>query len=185
MFAQHLSGLHRAIIESYCIDYNASRVAKLFGCEPRDVTLAARSRVGKEYVKYLESKRLERTKISADRVLNELARIAFCDLRSIVRVDENGKVTATPSDALSADDAACVSEVSQMKDGGLRIKTHDKMAALDKLGKHLALFTDVVDNRISVNTMPEVRVGDNPVHFDIGSDPVKTPKTKGKDNEED
>ena len=40
--------------------------------------------------------------------------------------------------------AAAVAEVSQTVNGALRVKMHDKHAALVLLGKHLGLFTDNV-----------------------------------------
>jgi hypothetical protein len=40
--------------------------------------------------------------------------------------------------------AAAVAEVSQTVNGALRVKMHDKHAALVSLGRHLGLFTDHV-----------------------------------------
>ena len=40
--------------------------------------------------------------------------------------------------------AAAVAEVSQTVNGALRVKLHDKHAALVSLGRHLGLFTDHV-----------------------------------------
>lgn len=44
-----------------------------------------------------------------------------------------------------------ISEVSMSKDGTLKFKLHDKMAALDKLGRHLSMFTDKVEHTGQVN----------------------------------
>jgi hypothetical protein len=44
----------------------------------------------------------------------------------------------------SGEAAAAVAEVSQTVNGALRVKMHDKHAALVSLGRHLGLFTDHV-----------------------------------------
>ncbi len=49
---------------------------------------------------------------------------------------------------LSDDDAAMVAEVSETvtKDGGsLKVKSHDKVRALELLGKHLGIFVDKIE----------------------------------------
>ena len=45
-----------------------------------------------------------------------------------------------PSDRLNANTAAAIAEVSQGSTGALRIKMHDKQAALVALGKHLGMY---------------------------------------------
>lgn len=86
--------------------------------------------------------RAKRTEITADRVLKEIARIAFLDTRSLVSWDQDG-VTVVPSSELSDDDAAAVAsaEVVFSGDGDrvVRVKPHDKMDALKLLMKHLGL----------------------------------------------
>ena len=98
----------------------------------------------------------ERNMVTAENVLAELAKIGFADIKQYLRygtekvqVDVDGEgnpvydykqtVEAKPSDEV---DGTLVSEVSIGKDGTFKFKLHDKMAALDKMGKHLGLFTD-------------------------------------------
>jgi hypothetical protein len=47
-----------------------------------------------------------------------------------------------PSADLSPDVAAAISEVSQSKDGTIKVRLHDKNSALEKIGRHLGLFLD-------------------------------------------
>src|SRR5262245_27873329 len=49
-------------------------------------------------------------------------------------------VSLVPSERLDANTAAAIAEVSQGSTGALRIKMHDKQAALVALGKHLGMF---------------------------------------------
>jgi phage terminase small subunit len=53
-------------------------------------------------------------------------------------------VTIVDADEISDEAAAAVAEVSQTVNGALRVKMHDKHAALVSLGRHLGFFTDHV-----------------------------------------
>jgi phage terminase small subunit len=88
-----------------------------------------------------------RAQVTAERVLAEMARIGFADITQAVRV-ENGKVQVIDSAQLSADVTAAIAEVSETRDG-VKLKMHDKRAALEALGKHLGLFKENVN--IDVN----------------------------------
>ena len=84
--------------------------------------------------------------ITAARVLEEYRRIAFADVRDVVQIetvkDGDGnlvqRVVATDTDQLTAEQAAAIAEIGQRADGGLTIKMHSKLAALDALAKRVA-----------------------------------------------
>jgi phage terminase small subunit len=82
--------------------------------------------------------RRRRKLVSADRVLEELARIAFADIRDFATWTEEG-VTLHAPDAIPDDAAAAIAEISQ-RGGAPRIRLHDKKAALLALARHLGLF---------------------------------------------
>jgi hypothetical protein len=105
------------------------------------------------------------------RTMKELERVAFSDVRDIIQwrripiVDSDGsivgyedEVVATPSHELTRDAAASIKEVST-KSGAVRIATHDKLAALDKIARALGLFQDSAPPPSSV-TVNQVNVGD-------------------------
>jgi phage terminase small subunit len=103
--------------------------------------------------------------VTAARVIAELARIGFADIRKVVswrpemtRVAEEAedgqvarevlvsRVTVIGSANLTDDTAAAIAEVSQSANGSLRVKMHDKPAALEKLGRALGMFKDRVEH---------------------------------------
>lgn len=124
------------------------------------VTLAAR-----------QSQVAEKHGITVDRVLSELAKIGFSDLRKAVKWgsrrvqasdDElaaaalaNGEAVFTnsvelvPSEDLDDDTAAAIAEISEGQHG-IKIKMHDKKGALVDLGKHLGMFKDKDEKPASV-----------------------------------
>ena len=88
------------------------------------------------------------------RVHKELERVAFADARDLVQwdrepiLDAAGNVSGyrdvmvpTPSRQVTRDQAASVRSVTT-KSGSLKIDVHDKLNALEKLGKALGLFQD-------------------------------------------
>jgi phage terminase small subunit len=52
------------------------------------------------------------------------------------------RVSLVPSKELDDDTGKAIAEVSQTVNGALRIKMHDKHAALVSIGKHLGMFVD-------------------------------------------
>jgi len=54
------------------------------------------------------------------------------------------RVTIVPTEDVDKATLDAIAEVSQQANGALRVKMHDKHAALVSLGKHLGLFTENV-----------------------------------------
>ena len=111
--------------------------------------------------------RAERTDITADRVLKELAKIGFADIRkavkwqsamiteednpdggdiAVIKTVVTNTVQMVASDELDDETAAAIAEVSQNATGGVKIKLHDKRAALVDIGRHLGMFKDRVEH---------------------------------------
>jgi phage terminase small subunit len=82
--------------------------------------------------------RRRRKLLSADRVLEEFARIAFADIRDYATWDGKS-VTFLGGDEISDDAAAAIAEIAPVGKAP-RIKLHDKKAALNALARHLGLF---------------------------------------------
>ncbi len=99
-------------------------------------------------------KRADKLEITADRVLQEIARLAFNDPRNFFESDGSLKQIHDLDD----DAAACIAgmEVIELFEGageqkhayGLlkKIKIADKGQNLERLGRHLKLFTDKTEH---------------------------------------
>lgn len=85
---------------------------------------------------------IERTRIDADRVKREYARIAFADIGAIAEWDDES-FALLPSALIAPDDRAAIAEV-KLKQGkaGLKatVRLHSKQHALDSLAKLLGLY---------------------------------------------
>lgn len=117
----------------------------------------------------IQSAAAERVGVTVERVVAELSKIAFADLRRAVKwranvtsleadpeTDEQrlavtNEVVLVDSDKLDDEIAGAIAEVSQTDRGGLKIKMHDKLSALEKLGKHLGMFVERHDHTVTVS----------------------------------
>ncbi|CAB4156292.1 Terminase small subunit [uncultured Caudovirales phage] len=89
-----------------------------------------------------------RTHITQQRVLEELAKIGFSNAGDMVELGSDGKTTVDIS-KLSSDQKAAISEIQiETDDKGkqrVRVKLHDKRAALMDIGKHLGMFREKIE----------------------------------------
>lgn len=97
------------------------------------------------------AERSRRTGVNQDRVVLELAKIAFVKLTDII--DEKGKI----KDTATEDDLACLEGYKYKysdTDSGYsverEVKLSSKMKALELLGKHLGMWNDKVDLNVAL-----------------------------------
>lgn len=150
-------------VAEYLIDLNATQAAIRAGYSTKRADAIGYENLRKpEIAKAIEEaqqKRAERTEITQDRVLKELAKIGFSDIRKVIKwgntevrmqdeessamVEHHG-IAIIDSSEIDDDTAAAISEVSQGKEG-IKVKLHDKKGALVDIGRHLGMFTDRLD----------------------------------------
>jgi Resolvase, N terminal domain/Helix-turn-helix domain of resolvase len=105
------------------------------------------------------------------RLIRELERIAYSDARDLAqwdrrpRLDDEGNLVefvdelqVTPSRLLSRDAAALVRSVTT-KSGAIKIETHDKLQALDKLARILGVYQEPPAAAPSPVTVNQVNLG--------------------------
>jgi phage terminase small subunit len=84
--------------------------------------------------------RAARTGVTAQRVIDELMRVAFAEIGALVEWEDDG-ARMKPSAALSRDETAAIAELVLGGDGRIaRLRLHDKGAALGVLARRLRLF---------------------------------------------
>ena len=115
----------------------------------------------------------ERAEVTAEEVIRELKKLGFSSIGNAVdwhneevQVGPEGetktvlvpRVTIVPTEDLDKATLDAIAEVSQRANGALRVKMHDKHAALVSLGKHLGLFTDSVQIKATIGRGARKRV---------------------------
>jgi phage terminase small subunit len=166
-----LTPKQQRFVEEYLIDLNATQAAIRAGYSKKTARKIGQENLTKpdiqKAIKEAMDERSKRTEVTADRVVQELAKIAFSDMKDFVRWNEYG-VTILNSDEV---DGTLLAEVSEtvnynvFPNGGesekrqKKIKLHDKMKALELLGKHLGMWTEKqqveVITPVFVDNVPE------------------------------
>ena len=134
--------------EEYLIDLNATQAAIRAGYKPDTAYAIGAENLKKPQVRAridtAIAEQSRRTGVTADRVVRELARVAFANAEDIVDFD-NAMVRADAS----REDIAAIASVKMKSiptpdgDGVEReIKLADKLRALELLGKHLGMYQD-------------------------------------------
>ena len=98
--------------------------------------------------------REKRTEVTQDRVVQELASIAFAKVTDYVRIRSNGTtsiVVMKSTDDLTDDQVRAIAGIKEGANG-IEIKLNDKEKALELLGRHLGMFKDKVDVSGKVET---------------------------------
>ena len=145
----------KRFIEEYLIDLNATQAAIRAGystdtANEQGCRMLANVSIRSQIDKAI-AERSKRTGVNADRVIMELAKIAFVNATEVI----DPKTATIKADALPEDTAAIQSvKVKTFGEDGLEreIKMADKLKALELLGKHLGMFKDKVELSGSLDT---------------------------------
>lgn len=134
--------------EEYIVDLNATQAAIRAGYSERTANEQGAQLLAKlsiqQRMQELQAERSKRTAITQDRVVQELAAIAFANATDYAQVIRPGVVRITPTAELSAEQ---VKAVAGIKEGanGIEVKLNDKVKALELLGRHLGMFNDKLE----------------------------------------
>ena len=96
-----------------------------------------------EYIQERMEERQKRTEITQDRVLEELAAIAFARAADFAEV-KDGFVIIKDTAGLSEQQIKAIAGIKEGK-FGVELKLNDKEKALELLGRHLGMFKDKVE----------------------------------------
>lgn len=152
--ADGLNDKQRQFCAEYIVDLNGTQAAIRAGYSAKTARAIAQELLVKPEVvakvQALMDERASRTQVTADRVITEVARLGFADLRKLF--DDKGALL--PVDQWPDDIAPAVSsvEVDELFEGfgdnrvqvgyTKKVKLWDKGKALEMLGRHLKLFVD-------------------------------------------
>jgi phage terminase small subunit len=153
MSKDQLTPKQERFCEEYLIDLNATQAAFRAGYSAKTANeqgarLLANVSVASK-IDELKKARAEVTGITAERVLKEIAKLAFFDPRKLL----NGDGTPKAIHELDDETAAAVAGIDIVTKGNddlgyadvMKIKLADKGQNLERLGRHLKLFTERIE----------------------------------------
>lgn len=163
MAEKKLTAKQKRFCDEYLIDLNATQAAIRAGYSPRTAEQAASRlltivKVSDEIAREM-AERSKRTGINQDRVVKELAKLAFVNIADVVDL-ENATVRISATD----EDLACIQSVKiKPSEFGTEreIKLYDKKASLELLGRHLGMFKDKLEVEADMDLNITVDYGDD------------------------
>lgn len=150
-----LTKKQQLFVEEYLIDLNATQAAIRAGYSARSAEAIGLENLGKpriaEEIAKAMAERSKRTGINADRIVQELAKIAFVKITDIVDDDAEIKADAEEDD-LSCIESIKVKQIPTKSGMGIEreVRLAPKMKALELLGKHLGMWNDKLDVNLNV-----------------------------------
>jgi len=162
-----LTEKQEAFVREYLIDLNATKAAERAGYSKKTAYSIGQENLKKPEIqtalKEAIENRQKRTEVTQDMVVEQLAKIAFSDLKDFVSWGEDG-ITLRSSEEVDGTILQSVSEMMLPKGGAkTEIKLNDKMKALELLGKHLGMFKDNVNvnGNIGVTIVDDIEDDDD------------------------
>lgn len=150
----NLTVKQRMFVEEYLIDLNATQAAIRAGYSAKTADQQGSRMLANVKVQQAIAERMaersRRTGVNQDRVVLELAKIAFVRMTDVV--DSNGRI----KQGASTDDLSCIESIkykeSDNEFGGSverEVKIASKLKALELLGKHLGMWNDKLDVNVA------------------------------------
>lgn len=137
-----LTEKQKRFVAEYLVDLNATQAAIRAGYSKKNADKIGHELLGKtrvsDAIQEAMNERSSRTEITQDMVIQELAAIGFSRATDYVRI-QDGIVLIKDTDGLTD---AQKSAIASIEDGkyGAKVRLHDKVRALEKLGEHLGMF---------------------------------------------
>jgi len=160
-----LSEQERRFVEEYLIDLDVVRAAlaagytKSIALSKAFMWLCPTSKGFKPLVYAAVQEgikaRSERTHVTQDMVVRELALLGFSNMRDFTAFGPDG-VTLKDMGDMADEATRCIAEVSQStteNGGSIKFKLHDKQAALVTLARHLGMLTDKTEHSGAVTVI--------------------------------
>ena len=150
-----LTEKQKRFVEEYLIDLNATQSAIRAGYSVKNADKIGSELLGKtrvaEAISEKMAERSKRTGVNQDRVVLELAKLAFVKMTDVV--DSQGKIKSNARE----DDLACIESVKYKKSTSetgssieREVKISPKLKALELLGKHLGMWNDKLDVNVNI-----------------------------------
>lgn len=151
-------------IAEYLVDGNATRAATAAGFSAASAHVTGVRLLKNEKIAAAiqdgHARRAQKLEITADRVLEEIAKLAFYDPRDLFNADGSLK-PVTQMDDISRAAISALDVETKAHPGGIilsrlaKVKLADKGTNLERLGRYLKLFTDRIehDGRVTLEQL--------------------------------
>lgn len=152
-----LTKKQKIFADEYLIDLNATRaykaaypnVKKDESARVNGSRLLTNANVN-DYIAERMKDREQRTEITQDKVLNELAKVGFANITDYVSTGK-GFVEIKPTDQIPPEKLGAIAGIKEGANG-IEVKLNDKLKALELIGRHLGMFKDKMELSGQIDT---------------------------------
>lgn len=105
-------------------------------------------------------KRQAKYEATTENIVKELSNIAFSDIFELIDIQDDRTIILKSKDQLKEIDKKAVQSITyDAKTGSIKIKMHDKLKALELLGKHLGMFDGEKPDTTQLSKLQEIIEG--------------------------
>ena len=176
-----LSEKQKRFVSEYLVDLNATQAAIRAGYSKKTAEVIGYENLRKpqiaEEIAKRQVKLQSKLEITQEKVLEELAAIAFANGTDFVTVTAAGLLNVKPTSQVPKEKLPAIAGI-KYNQLGVEIKLHDKVRALELLGKHLGVFDSGSSAANQENNIFEVIEESTREELDISDIPEIEPPAK-------
>ncbi len=139
-----LTEKQKRFVAEYLVDLNATQAAIRAGYSKKTAEVIGYENLRKPQIADEIEKRQEKLRnkleITQEKVLEEIAGIAFANASDFVTITATGLLDVKPTSKVQKEKLPALAGIKYSANGAVEIKLHDKPAALRMLAEHLGLF---------------------------------------------
>lgn len=162
-----LTPRQKRFCNEYLKDLNGTQAAIRAGYSKKTANRIATENLSKpvikeEILKAME-KREKRTEITQDKVLKELALVGFSDFADYGEIEKGIGLQIKSFDEIKEGKTRAIKSINERQDSksiSISFKLHDKIKALELLGKHLGMFKEQIEHSGEIKLL-KFDFGDN------------------------
>lgn len=195
-----LTDKQKLFCHEYMIDLNGKQAAIRAGYSEDSAAVIASQNLTKlnvkSYISELKAKRTERCDITADMIIKELKAIGFSRITDYLKVEEHEvnigddetpvyinrqDVSVFDTDLVDPEKIPAIAGIKMGKNG-IEVSLHNKLAALESLGKHIGFYEKDNGQKGAPLVPPQLIVYNNAPPLASSEDEVETPDKNVSDN---
>lgn len=152
-----LTNKQKIFIEYYLQEWNATQAALKAGYSKRSAASIGNENLLKPEIRDEIQRRLDESAMSADEVIQAIGEIGRASIEDFIEIDEEtGRLKNIDfGGAKRAGKLHLIKSITPTANG-LKVELHDRMRALELMGKHHKLFTDRVDLGLDEDTAKNI-----------------------------
>ena len=182
-----LTEKQKRFVAEYLVDLNATQAAIRAGYSKKTAEVIGYENLRKPQIADEIEKRQEKLRnkleITQERVIEEIAGIAFANASDFVTITATGLLDVKPTSKMPKEKLPALAGIKYSANGAVEIKLHDKPAALRMLAEHLGLFNQSNGNGLDAeNNIFEVIDQSTGEELDTSAIPeIEHPSKSGND----